>query len=66
LTVAKLATLQVNKLPLEHKISKIDMICFAKPGLTEELYIVHSAKGRIFNNMLYVRYVHFTKDQTYS
>jgi hypothetical protein len=28
--------------------------------------LVYSAKGRIFNNMLYVRYVHLTKGQTYS
>jgi hypothetical protein len=35
------------------------MICFAKPGLAEDLYIVQ--KGRIFNNMLYVRYAHLTK-----
>jgi hypothetical protein len=31
------------------------MICFAKPGLTEDFYIV---KARIFNNMLYARYEH--------
>jgi hypothetical protein len=40
LAAAKRTTVQVTKLPLEHKISKIDMICFAKPGLTENLYIV--------------------------
>jgi hypothetical protein len=28
--------------------------------------VVYSAKGRIFNNMLYVRYVHLTKSQAYS
>jgi hypothetical protein len=27
--------------PLYHKRSKLDMICFAKPGLTGDLYIVH-------------------------
>jgi hypothetical protein len=32
---------------------------FAKPVLTEDLYIVQ--KEDIFNNMLYVRYVHLTK-----
>jgi hypothetical protein len=36
---------------------------FAKPGLTG---LVCSAKARIFNNMLYVRYVHLTKGQAYS
>jgi hypothetical protein len=38
--VAKLTTVQVTKLPLWHEISKTGMICFAKPGLTEDLYIV--------------------------
>jgi hypothetical protein len=41
LAVVKLTTLQVTKLPLQHKISKIGMIRFAKPGLTEDSYIVH-------------------------
>jgi hypothetical protein len=40
LAAVKLATVQVTKLPLWHKILKIDMICFAKPGPTEDLYIV--------------------------
>jgi hypothetical protein len=30
------------------------MICFGKPGLTEPC-------TRIFNNMLYVQYIHLTK-----
>jgi hypothetical protein len=36
------------------------MIYIAKPGLTEKgrVYIV---KGKFFNNILYVRYVHLTK-----
>jgi hypothetical protein len=34
------------------------MICFAKPGLIENFCIV---KERIFNNMLYVQYVHLTQ-----
>jgi hypothetical protein len=29
------------------KMSKIDMICFAKPVLTEDLYIVHKEKFSI-------------------
>jgi hypothetical protein len=40
LAAVKLTTVQVAKLPLQHKISKIGMICFAKPGLTEDLYIL--------------------------
>jgi hypothetical protein len=36
----KLTTIQVTKLLLHHKTSKIDMICFAKPGLREDFYIV--------------------------
>jgi hypothetical protein len=41
LAVAKLATVQMTKLSLLHKISKINMTCFAKPGLREVLRIVH-------------------------
>jgi hypothetical protein len=59
LTAVKLKTFQVTKLLLQHTIIKIDTMCSAKPGLTEGLY--HSAQGRIFNNMLYVRYIHLTK-----
>jgi hypothetical protein len=40
LGAAKLTTVQVTKLLLYHKISKTDKICFAKPGLTEDLYVV--------------------------
>jgi hypothetical protein len=43
----KLKTIQVTKLPLYHKISKIGMICFAKPGLTEDLYIVQKQEFSI-------------------
>jgi hypothetical protein len=39
LAVVKLTTVQVTELPLKHKISKTVMIYFAKPGLTEGLYI---------------------------
>jgi hypothetical protein len=38
LTAVILTTVQVIKLQLLH--SKIDMIYFAKPGLTQDLYIV--------------------------
>jgi hypothetical protein len=41
LAVVKLTAVQVAKLPLQHEIGKICMIYFAKPGLTEDLYIVH-------------------------
>jgi hypothetical protein len=34
------------------------MIFFVKPGLTEDVFI---AKGRTFNNVLHVRYVHWIK-----
>jgi hypothetical protein len=36
---------QVCNLPLFHKIQKMDMIWFAKPGLTEDLYIVHKERN---------------------
>jgi hypothetical protein len=39
LAMVKLTTAQVTKLPLQHKIHKIDMICFAKRELAEDLYI---------------------------
>jgi hypothetical protein len=37
MAVVELTTLQVTKLPLKHEIRKIEKICFAKPGLTEDL-----------------------------
>jgi hypothetical protein len=40
LAVVKLTTVQVTKLPLQRKIRKNGMICFAKPLLTEDLYIL--------------------------
>jgi hypothetical protein len=39
----KLTTVQVTKMPLWH----ICMICFAKPGLTEDLCIVQKQKSSI-------------------
>jgi hypothetical protein len=44
LAVVKLTTFEMTKLPMYHKIIKIGMICFAKPGLTEDLYIVKKEK----------------------
>jgi hypothetical protein len=44
-------TVQLTKLPLYHKINKIDMLYFAKPELRG---FVYSAKGRIISNMLYM------------
>jgi hypothetical protein len=41
-------------------LSKLGMICFAKPGRTEELY-TYSAQRRISSIMLYLRYLHVTK-----
>jgi hypothetical protein len=43
----KLTRVQVTKLLLQHKISEIDIICSAKPGLTEELYIVYKEEFSI-------------------
>jgi hypothetical protein len=40
LAVVRLTTVQVTKLPLQHKIRKIDLVCFTKPVLTEYLYVV--------------------------
>jgi hypothetical protein len=54
LAVDKRTTVQVTKVPLWHKMRKICMICFAKPGLTRRL--LYSAKGIIFSNIPYVRY----------
>jgi hypothetical protein len=51
LAVFKPTTVQVTKLPLEHKLRNIGMICSVKPVLTEDLCIVQT-EG-IFNNMLY-------------
>jgi hypothetical protein len=57
LAAVKLMTVHVTKLPLSHKINKLGMIYFAKPGWTEGFYI----EGRIFNVLLYVPYIHLTK-----
>jgi hypothetical protein len=51
LTTIKLKTVQVTKLPLKRKIRKIGMICIAKPGLTENLYIVHKEEFSISTHM---------------
>jgi hypothetical protein len=60
--VIKLTIVQVTKLQLLHEISKRDMICFAKPGLTQALYeYTNNSKERIFNNMQYVHYLHLTE-----
>jgi hypothetical protein len=64
LTVVKITTVQVTRLPLQHKICKIGMICSAKPVLTEDLCVMQ--KQTFFNNMLYVHNVHLTKGQAYS
>jgi hypothetical protein len=40
LEVVKLTTIQVTRHPLQHKICKIDIICSAKPVLTEEFFIM--------------------------
>jgi hypothetical protein len=40
LAAVKLTTVHVAKLPLYHKLLKMGMICFAKPGLTQDLHIL--------------------------
>jgi hypothetical protein len=47
LAVVKLTTIQVTKLPLYHKMHKIGMTCFPKPGLTEDLYVVQKEECSI-------------------
>jgi hypothetical protein len=47
LAAVKLTTDQVIKLPLWHKIRKIYMIYFARPGLTEDLYVAQEEKMSI-------------------
>jgi hypothetical protein len=64
LAVVKPTTVQVTKLPLQHKIRNIVMICSVKPVLTVDLCVVQ--KEEIFNNMLYVWNVYLTKYQAYS
>jgi hypothetical protein len=45
--VIKLTTVQVTKMPLEHKISKIGIICSVKPVLTEDLCVVQEEEFSI-------------------
>jgi hypothetical protein len=52
LAVVKLTTVQMIRQPLQHQICKMDMICPAKPVLTEDLCIVQ--KEKFFYNVLYV------------
>jgi hypothetical protein len=40
LALVKLTTVQVTKLPLLHRIHKLDMICSIKPVLTQDSCIV--------------------------
>jgi hypothetical protein len=44
LAVVKLTTVQVIRQPLQNKIRKMDMICPAKPVLTEDLCVVQKQK----------------------
>jgi hypothetical protein len=44
------------------KYERHDLLCKA----WTDRGLVYIAKGRIFNNMLYVRYVHMIKGQAYS
>jgi hypothetical protein len=64
LVAVKLTTVQVTKLPLYHRISKIDMICITKPGLTvqkEEFLIrvyMQDASTRQKAKHIHKRYTH--------
>jgi hypothetical protein len=59
---------QVTELPLQHELSKIDMICFAKPGLTRELYVVHKEELWVtfyaWNTYTWLRSSTFVRDTT--
>jgi hypothetical protein len=52
-------TVQVTKQPLQNMICKRGMICSANPILKEDLCVVQ--KQEFFNNIVYVRNVHWTK-----
>lgn len=43
----KLTTVQLTKLPLEHKISKIEMVCFTKTGMREDLHLVLNEESSV-------------------
>jgi hypothetical protein len=45
--VVKLTAVQVTKMPLCHKISKIDKVCFAKHELTEDFCVVRKEEFSI-------------------
>jgi hypothetical protein len=53
--VVKLTTVQLTKLPLWHKIRNIGMICFVKPVLREDLYIVQKKQ---FSITFYISEMH--------
>jgi hypothetical protein len=64
LAAVKLTTVQAAKLPLQHEIRKISMIYFAKPGLTEDLYIVQKEEFTV-TCYVYVLYILLKKRQTH-
>jgi hypothetical protein len=51
LAVVKLTTVQETKLPLQHKIRMISKICFAKPGLADDLFEVQKEEFSIASYM---------------
>jgi hypothetical protein len=51
MVVVKLTTAHVTKLPLYLKTRKIGMIYFAKPALTEDLYIVQKEEFSIIRTL---------------
>jgi hypothetical protein len=60
----------MTKLPLQQKISRIGMICFAKPVLTEDFHIVQKEKFSITCHMCdtctWRKAKHIHKTQTHS
>jgi hypothetical protein len=51
LAVVKFTTVHMNKLLWWHKPRKTCMICFAKPGLTDDLYIEQKEEFSITSYM---------------
>jgi hypothetical protein len=47
LAVVKFTTVEMTKLPLQHKIRKTGMICSVKPLLTEDLCVVQKEEFSI-------------------
>jgi hypothetical protein len=55
LAAVKLMTVEVTNLLVKHKIHKVGMMCFAKPILTENVYVVRKEE---FSNTFYMCGIH--------